>query len=274
MKVPEGPKSPGIVQLIQWITNPLGLMDECAKRYGDIFTLRVGTNCNPIVFLSNPQAIKEVFTADYKQFESGQANELARPLVGQHSLMLMDGDRHRRERQLLMPPFHGERIRNYGQLINDITVAVTSKWQVGQILSIREAMQEISLRVILQAVFGLKEGTRSQQLRQLLSEMLDGISSPLTSGLLFFPQLQKDLGSWSPWGRFSHRQQQITQLLYAEIRSRRENPDPSRNDILNLLMSATDEAGQPMTDAELHDELLTLLVAGHETTATSLAWAL
>ena len=113
MKLPQGPKTPGIVQLFQWIADPLGLMDDSAKRYGDMFTLRVGTNGRPIVFLTNPQAIKEVFTADYKQFSSSKANELAKPLVGQHSLMLMDGDRHKRERQLLMPPFHGEKIRRY-----------------------------------------------------------------------------------------------------------------------------------------------------------------
>lgn len=274
MKLPEGPKTPEILQLLQWVASPLTLMDTCDKNYGEIFTLRVGENCNPIVFLSNPQAIKEVFTADYKQFDSGPANELAKPILGQYSLMLMDGDRHRRERQLLMPPFHGERMRTYAQLIQDITFTVTKEWQIGKTFSVREVMQEISLRVILQAVFGLQEGTRSQQLRQLLSEMLDEISSPLNSALLFFPVLQKDLGLWSPWGRFLRRQEEISKLLYAEINDRRQKPDTSRTDILSLLLSARDENSQPMTDAELHDELRSLLVAGHETTATSLAWAL
>ncbi|MFB2894253.1 cytochrome P450 [Aerosakkonemataceae cyanobacterium BLCC-F50] len=274
MKLPQGPKTPGIVQLFQWIADPLGLMDDCAQRYGDMFTLRVGTNCRPIVFLTNPQAIKEVFTADYKQFASGHANELARPLAGQNSLFLMDGDRHKRERQLLLPPFHGENIRSYGELIRNITLAVTKDWQIGQTLIVRDVMQEITLRVILRAVFGLEEGERDRELRHLLSEMLDNISSPLNSALLFFPQLQKDLGTWSPWSKFLRRQSQITELLMAEIHERRANFDPSRKDILSLLMSAKDEAGNPMTDAELHDELLTLLVAGHETTATSLAWAL
>ncbi|MFB2967487.1 cytochrome P450 [Aerosakkonema sp. BLCC-F183] len=274
MKLPQGPKTPEIVQLLQWVSNPLTLMDDCAKKYGDMFSLWVSGNGKPIVFLSNPQAIKEVFTADYKQFDTGPANQLGKPILGQYSLMLMDGDRHRRERQLLMPPFHGERMKTYGQLIQDIALAVTDEWQIGQKFSVREVMQEISLRVILQAVFGLQEGTRSQQLRQLLSEMLDEISSPFNSVLLFFPVLQKDLGAWSPWGRFLRRQQEISKLLYAEIQERREKPDPSRTDILSLLMSARDENDRPMTDAELHDELRSLLVAGHETTATSLAWAL
>lgn len=274
MKLPPGPKTPEMVQLLEWVANPLALMDDCASKYGDMFSLWVSGNGKPIVFLSNPQAIKEVFTADYNQFDTGPANQLAKPILGQYSLLLMDGDRHRRERQLLMPPFHGERMKTYGQLIQDITLAVTDEWQIGQKFSVREVMQEISLRVILQAVFGLQEGNRTQQLRQLLSEMLDEISSPFNTVLLFFRQLQKDLGAWSPWGRFLRRQQEISKLLYAEIKERREKPDFSRTDILSLLLSARDENGQPMTDAELHDELRSLLVAGHETTATSLAWAL
>jgi cytochrome P450 len=135
-------------------------------------------------------------------------------------------------------------------------------------------MQEISLQVILNAVFGLHQGQRFDQLRQLLSSLLDVMGSPLSSSLLFFPSLQKDLGAWSPWGRFLRRKQQIDQLLYAEIQQRREQADSSGDDILSLLLSARDEAGQPMSDEELRDELLTLLFAGHETTASALSWAL
>lgn len=274
MKLPPGPATPAVVQTLEWIAHPLALMDACAQRYGDTFTLRVGQNGSPFVFLSNPQAIKEIFTADPNQFDSGPANKMAQPLLGENSLMLMDGDRHRRERQMLTPPFHGERMRAYAELICQISEQVASQWRIGQPFPARAAMQEISLQVILQAVFGLYEGARYQQLRQLLCAMLDVTSSPLGSSLLFFKFLQQDLGPWSPWGHFLRRQQQITQLLYAEIRERREQAHPSRTDILSLLMEARDPEGQPMTDAELHDELLTLLVAGHETTATSLAWAL
>jgi cytochrome P450 len=135
-------------------------------------------------------------------------------------------------------------------------------------------MQEITLRVILRAVFGLDEGERFQQLRQLLNLVLEALGTPLSSTLLFFPSLRKDWGPFSPWGRFLRIKQQVRQLLYDEIRERREQGDFSRTDILTLLLSARDEAGQPMTDEELHDELMTLLVAGHETTASALTWAL
>jgi cytochrome P450 len=135
-------------------------------------------------------------------------------------------------------------------------------------------MQRISLRVILRAVFGLAEGARYQQLEQLLSSMLEGIGSPLSASLLYFPFLQRNLGPLSPWASFMRRLNQIDQLLYTEIQERREQPDPSRTDILSLLMSARDEMGAAMTDEELRDELMTLLIAGHETTATALTWTL
>jgi cytochrome P450 len=165
-------------------------------------------------------------------------------------------------------------MRAYGELICDVTLAVMSQQRIGKPFAVRSAMQEISLRVILKAVFGLDEGERLQQLRNLLRTMLDSVSSPISSSLLFFPLLQRDFGSWSPWGRFLCQQQQIDQLIYAEIAERRERPDSTRSDILTLLMSAVDAEGQPMTDQELRDELLTLLVAGHETTASAMTWAL
>ncbi|HAG79859.1 MAG TPA: cytochrome P450, partial [Cyanobacteria bacterium UBA12227] len=194
-------------------------------------------------------------------------------LLGKHSVIAASGDRHRRQRQLMMPPFHGERMKAYGQLIADITNQVISQWTIGNPFSIRPSMQAISMQVILRAVFGLNEGQRYQQLEKLLSSRLDRGSSLLGVTMLYFPILRQDLGSWSPWGRFLCERQQIDQLIYEEINERRAQPDDSRTDILSLLMSARDEAGQPMTDVELRDELMTLLVAGHETTATALTWA-
>jgi cytochrome P450 len=259
---------------MQWIGRPLAFMDACAQRYGDIFTTRVVGNSKPLVFISNPQAIQEIFTADSKQFEApGNLNGILRPLLGDQGVILLEGDRHRKRRQLLMPPFHGDRMRAYSQLILDITDREIGKWEIGKPFSIRSSMQEITLQVILQAVFGLHEGERFQQLKQLLCSLLNVTASPISSSLLFFKFLQQDLGPWSPWGSFLRQRQQVDELLYQEIRERREQPDSSRTDILSLLMSARDEQGQPMTDVELRDELMTLLVAGHETTATALAWA-
>ncbi|HEY9691803.1 MAG TPA: cytochrome P450 [Oculatellaceae cyanobacterium] len=273
MKLPASPKTHPFAQLLQWIATPLDYLDATQKIYGDCFTARFGDS-PPLVMLSNPQGIQQLMTADAKQFDSGRANQILKPLVGEHSMILLDGDRHQRERQLLTPPFHGERMRAYGNLICDITDKVMSKRIIGEPFFVRAAMQEISLLTILNAVFGVNQGERFEQLKELLTSVLDSVSSPWSSGLLFFKSLQRDFGAWSPWGRFLRQKQQIDQLIYAELQDRRSQPDSSRNDILTLLMSARDEQGQPMTDEELRDELLTLLLAGHETTASALTWAL
>ena len=272
MKLPNGPQTPQFIRTLKLVARPLDYLETYAQRYGDAFT--VGTKQSPFVYLSNPKAIQEIFTADPQLFDSGRGNRILRFLLGDQSLVLLDGDRHQRQRRLLMPPFHGDRMRAYSQLICDITKQVTSQWTIGESFKVRSFMQEITLRVILQAVFGLHEGPRFQQLRQLLSSLLDSIGSPLSSSLLFFRSLQRDWGPLSPWGRFLRQKQQIDQLIYDEIRERREQGDLSGGDILTLLMSARDEAGKPLTDEELRDELMTLLVAGHETTASSLTWAL
>jgi len=269
-KLLNGPKTPILFQLIPWITNPLDFLDTCANRYGDCFTAKISNFAN-YVFLSNPQAIEKLFTADPNQFG---ISSILRPTVGDNSLLVLDGDRHRQQRQLLMPPFHGERMRAYSQLIFQLTAQVTSQWTEGSLLTVRPLMQEISLEVILQAVFGMHQGERYQQLKLLLISLQDFTTSPLIFALGYFPALIQALGPLSPGRHFVRRKQKIDQLLYAEIQERREHLDPSRSDILTLLMSARDETGQPMTDQELRDELMTLLLAGQETTAIALTWAL
>ncbi len=250
-------------------------MESCAKTYPDIFSAGVIGFGNHLVFVNHPQAIQEILTNDRKLFSApGELNQILAPAVGNYSIFMLDGDRHRRRRQLLMPPFHGDRMRVYGQLIRQLTEEIFSQLPIGQPFSTRHVMQSISLQVILEAVFGLGEGERLQQLKQLMSSMADLFRSPLSSSVLFFNFLQKDLGAWSPWGRFVRNQNQADQLIYAEIADRRANPDSDRVDILSLLMSARDEAGQPMSDQELRDELVTLLIAGHETTATAMSWAM
>jgi unspecific monooxygenase len=165
-------------------------------------------------------------------------------------------------------------LRAYGQLICNLTEKVFSQLPQEKPFLARTAMQQISLEVILQAVLGLSEGERYQQLKSLLGLIVDMFSSPLIASFLYFPFLQKDLGVWSPWGKFVRLRQQIDQLLYAEIAERQEQPDASRVDILSLLMSARDEEGKSMTEQELRDEMVTLLLAGHDTTASAMAWAL
>jgi cytochrome P450 len=271
MTLPNGPKAPPFVQLIQWISTPLTYLDKCAKQYGDIFTAQLG-NIGPVVMINHPQAVQEMFNSN--AFHApGSLNSIFKPLLGEQSMMVLSGQRHKRSRQLLMPPFHGERMRNYAQLICDIAADVASKWSVDRPFVARSAMQEVTMRVILQAVFGLDDGPRLQALRPLLASVLDMTNSPLRSSMLFVKWLQQDWGSWSPWGRMKQRQRKIDDLIYAEIEERRLQPDANRTDILSLMMAARDENGQPMTNEELRDELMTLLVAGHESTATALAWA-
>ena len=273
MKLPDGPKTPPAWQLIQWINDPLGLLDECARVHGDTFTLHL-TKSVAFVFFSHPQAIQDIFTSDANRFDAGRANRILRPLVGDNSILLSDGYRHQRQRRLLMPPFHGERMRTYGQLICEITQQVTDQWTNGTLFIARAVMQEITLQVILQVLFGLREGSRYQQLKPLLASLLDMTGSPLRSSMLFFESLQQDWGYWSPWGRMLQRKQVVDELLYAEITERRQHLNPDATDILTLLLLARDQQGEGMTDVELRDELMTLLIAGHETTATALAWAL
>lgn len=276
MALPPGPQTPGIWQMLHWIMRPFSFMRGCAKTYGDCFTVKLGDNYAPMVFVHHPQALQTILTNDEgRGFEApGSVNGLFVPFLGTQSLLALGGDRHRRMRQLMMPPFHGERMRSYAHLMAEVTDQVIADWKQDKSFSLRESMQAISMRVILQAVFGLAEGERYQQLEKLLGAMLDDMSHPLSVTLLYFPILRQDWGAWSPWGNFVRIREQADRIIYREIAERRANPNDDRTDILSLLLASRDETGQGLTDGELHDELMTLLVAGHETTATALTWAL
>ncbi len=271
-KLPDGPNSASWWQLIRWIQDPLGYQKECAQRYGDIFTFKMN-GFPPFVVIGNPVGVQEILSQNPKNFDVGRSNYLVQPLVGDNSLFLYDGERHQRERKLLMPAFHGQSLQFYAQSICDITIQVASQWQENQRIIARKAMQNISLEVILQVVFGISEGERYQKIKPLLAEMLDVTDSPLRSSFLFLKFLQQDWGTWSPWGRMKYRKKQIYELLQEEIDERHSGAAEIGNDVLSLMMAAKDETGKTLTDAELKDELMTLLFAGHETTATMLSWA-
>lgn len=272
--LPAGLTTPSLLQTLSLVAQPIGFLEQCAQRYGDTFTTRVlGWQSPPVVFFGDPTAIAQIFTAPAGQFELGKVTHVFRPLTGDRSLIMLDGERHQRQRQLLMPPLHGDRMRTYGHLICDLTRQVIADWTLNQPFSIREATSEISLQVILRVVFGMTPGPRYYQLKHLLNALLEAVTSPLYSSQFFFPMLQKDLGRWSPWGAFLKQQYLIDKLIYAEIRQRRAQFDPDRADVLTLLLSAQDEAGRSMSDEELRDQLMTLLLLGHETTASALSWA-
>lgn len=275
MPLPNGPKTPAFFQIMRWVFSPMSYMEACVQTYGDSFSLKLDINSPPIVFVSHPQAIQQILTSDTKELEApGDLNDIFEYLLGKNSVILLSGTQHQRERQLIMPPFHGERMRNYAEVINDITEKVLSKQQINQPLNIRNISQDITLSVMMQAVFGLYEGERAEKLQQLLCEILEVGSEPWRVALLYIPALKNVIGISQLWEQQQRQQDKADQLIYEEIQERRENPDPSRTDILSLLMAARDEDGQPMTDVELRDELITLLVAGNETTATAITWAL
>lgn len=257
MSLPDGPRIIPFLHGLKWRGRFLEFLDYCAQRYGGIFTFQV-VGRRPFVVVSHPQAIKEIFTAPLGHFDSGKANQAFRPLLGNNSLLLLDGSSHQRQRRLLMPPFHGERLRTYGQLICDITRQEISQWPVNKPFVIRKELQVITLRIILQVVFGSEQVQRVKMLNQCLSSLVDSFISPF------------------PWRlfSFSRTKQQLDELIYAEIRQHRQQASSSAADILTLLLAAQDEMGQPMTDEEIRDELITLVMAGYETTTTAVLWAL
>jgi len=271
-KLPLGPNSPDWWQLIKWIQDPLTYQQECAQKYGEVFTLRMKT-FPPFVIISSPLGVKEIFTQDPNNFDVGRSNYRVIALVGDNSLFLYDGERHQRERKLLMPAFHGNALHSYAESICEIAISTADQWQEGQEIIARKITQEITLEVILKVVFGISQGERYEKIKPLLAQMLDVSDSPLRSSFLFLDFLQQDWGRWSPWGNIKYCKEEIYKLLQAEIEQRRSSSEPIANDVLSLMMSAKDEQGNSMTDAELKDELITLLFAGHETTATMLAWA-
>jgi cytochrome P450 family 110 len=276
MSLPDGPQSPDLWQQLRWLATPFSFMRDSRRRYGESFTVATGRGkLSKVVFASHPKDLELILSNDDGELFDvpGELNTQLEPLLGTESVIGLSDNHHRRARKLLLPPFHGERMRSYAQLIGEIALEVLNE-QPSRAFSVRKLMQTISMRVILQAVFGLRHGVRYQRLEKVLGRMLDRLASPLSVSFLFFPVLQLDFGPLSPWGSFVRDREEINYLIFEEIAERRAHPDVSRNDILSLLMGAQDEGGEAPTDAELRDELMTLLAAGHETTATALTWAL
>ena len=268
MTLPPTIATPRLLRLFKLIFYPLDYLEDYHQQYGDIFAS--SNSETPFIYISDPQGIKEILTQDKHIFKSAAGGGFLSTLLGNNSLLFLQGERHQRERKLLVPPFHGERLQSYAKLIHSISNQVTEKLEINQVFNVREIMQKITLQVIVKAVFGITEGERYEQLKDLLTSWLSFVDSPANAAIIFFPVLQKDWGNWTPWGRFLRIKARIDDLIYTEIQERRQQENYSGNDILTLLMLAKDETGTPMIDQELHDELMTLLIAGHETTASSL----
>ncbi|MDZ7954717.1 cytochrome P450 [Nostoc sp. DedQUE09] len=273
MKLFDNLRTPALLQTLQLIAEPTKFLENNAAKYDDIFTVKVmGLKSPPIVFFSHPQAISDCFAIPAQKLDFKKATHVFKPLFGENSLVFQEARSHQQQRQLLLPAFHGDNLKSYGQAICQITEQLTQNWTSGTDICIHKLMSNITLEIILQVVFGITHGVRYQQLKEQLSSLLEDVTKPWYSSLFFFPLLQQDLGAWSPWGIFLKRRNQIDKLIYAEISERRWQNDTARTDILSLLMSARDINGQQMTDEELRDQLVSLLLLGYETTSGVLAW--
>lgn len=266
--LPPGPTLPAVAQLAQWLARPIPFLNECAHKYGSAFTVDFPF-WGKAVCVSEPEHVRQVFAGDPNVLHGGKANELIAPVLGPSSITVLDGPEHKRQRRLLMPPFHGERLQSHAKIIRDVTARSVKEWPVNTPFCMLDHLQKITLEVIARSVFGKDETSGMGDFLEQLRRLANTANSPW----LFVKQLQWDLGPRSPWGAIREQIRVTDQMLYEEMARRRArgNLGP-RHDVFSLLMQARDEAGEPMTDREIRDELMTLLVAGHETTATTLAW--
>jgi cytochrome P450 len=266
--LPPGPRWPRALQTAWYALRPTTVLRRCRARYGDAFTLRT-YGLGDIVFLADPAAVKQVFTGDRDVLHAGEANAAMEPVLGPHSLLLLDGERHLRERKLLLPPFHGEAVRAYARRVEEIAALEVASWPVGKPFAVRPRMQAITLEVILRAVIGVRDPERLARLRALLPRLLDFSVTDMWTVWIFPRVMDTFLGRRHKAIRV---QPEVDRLLLEEIADHRLSPK-GRDDVLALLVAARDDDGEPLSDRALRDHVVTLLLAGHETTTTALAWA-
>ncbi len=264
--LPPGP-GPIPLNLLGWTLRPVPFMERCRRRYGDRFTVDLGPPEGKWIFLTQPEEIREMFSAPADVLHPGEGARVLEPVVGSRSVLLLDGGEHLAQRKLMLPAFHGERMRALTGVMEEVAAAEVASWRPGAPFTLHERTQALTLEVILRAVFGLAAGPELDELRPTLKDLLDLGASPLTLLPLFRP----NLGRLTTWQRFVEVRDRADELILALIAERRRSGEEG-DDVLTMLLAARDEAGRPMTDRELRDELVTLLVAGHETTASELSW--
>jgi cytochrome P450 family 135 len=267
--LPAGPRMPAVAQTLAWSLALPWMLDRCAERLGEAFTVTFAPSGRQMVVVSDPEAVKTIFTAPPELAPSAAGTTPIAPIMGPSSVITLTGAGHLRQRRLLLPPFHGERMRKYEQTIVQSTRANMAGWRLGEPMRLLEQTRAITLEVILRAVFGV-EAERMEALRGAIV----GLFEPLKIGTLLLVALRRPTLE-RPGGKLGRALDRLDAVIYEELGRRREASDlEEREDILSLLMLARDEDGSAMTDAELRDELVTLLLAGHETTATASAWAI
>ncbi|MFJ1455604.1 cytochrome P450 [Nocardia sp. N2S4-5] len=270
---PPGPRLPRTIQTVLYTRRRGPYVSALARRYGEVFTVRmVPPYAERLVVFSRPEHIREIFAGDPADLHAGEGNRVLGAIMGEHSLLLTDEAEHARARRLLMPAFTGSALRGYRSLVEAITKSQVDGWATGTTLPTLDRMNQLTLEVIMQVVFGMTDQHRRDELAPLLRHIID--INPIVFFGWKYPRLQR----FGPWKRFRDNQNAIDELLYAEISRRRGHPDlDQRADVLSRLLavgSGDDSADAPLTDAELRDQLITLLLAGHETTASALSWAM
>jgi cytochrome P450 len=267
-QLPPGPRAPRLLQTIGWWNRPTAYLERCRARYGRRFTMRLIGQAR-LVVLSDPDEIKQMFLAPPDVLHPGEGARLLEPVVGPNSVILLDEGPHLRQRKLLLPAFHGEKMQRLSGLMSELAEREVASWPLDQPVALHARLQKLTLEVILRAVFGLERGARLDELSDLLAEILAFGESPLS----LMPPAQRLLAGRGPVGRLERARARADELIYALIDERRAAEEPG-DDVLSMLLGARDEDGQPMNDAELRDELVTALAAGHETSASQLAWAI
>jgi cytochrome P450 family 135 len=268
--LPPGPRMKRPLQTLIWSRRAQWMLEQCRSRLGPMFTLNIAYE-GTWVIVTDPEAVKQVFTGDPRIFHAGEGNQVLKPVLGENSVLVLDEKPHMSQRKLLLPPFHGARMQGYEEKMTEIAVREIERWPLGTPHKLRPRMQAITLEIILETVFGVHGGERMEELRVALREFLDLTTNPLLLAplVLVGPDRVRRISA------FRRRIERVDELLHREIAERQAADDVAeRDDILSLMVAARHEDGSPMSEAEMRDELLTLLVAGHETTATSLSWAM
>jgi hypothetical protein len=267
MELPPGPRAPAAWQTVAWMTRPAAFLRRVHDRFGDPVTIRTLWTDEPMVLFSDPDAVREVFRLDPAIAPAGQSWEFLRPFAGPHSILLLDGEEHVRERRLLQKPFHGERMREFAPIVAELARREFGTWS-GRVVTL-ERMRQLTLEIILRVVFGARSELEVGQLRDAVEGALAGVRSmPWVVSMIL---VRRDLGPRSPWGRFRVAVERFDALLFDLLA--RQRADPCGDSLLSLLLEQRDDDGNAATDEHLRDELVALLVGGHDSSAASLAWA-
>jgi len=267
MDLPPGPRAPAAWQTVAWMARPAAFMRRIHERFGDPVTIRMYWTDEPMVLFSHPDAVRDIFKLDPAIAPAGQSWEFLRPFAGEHSILLLDGDEHMAERRAMQVPFHGERMRAFGPVIADLARRELSTWS-GRVTTL-DRMRELTLEIILRVVLGARGDDETARLRRAVDTTLESARS--LPRMLSMALVQRDLGPRSPWGRFRIAVERFDALLLDVVARRRA--DPGDDSVLSFLLEQRDEQGRPPTDRHLRDQLVALLVGGHDSSASALAWA-